>query len=259
MSWRVRPLQRVLCHSRRYVSREADAAENVLDEREKELGRLLKDDFASIRAKYATPKNPIVLAHGLFGFDELHLFGKHLAGLQYWRGIREALRKNNIEVITTSVTPSGSIEARAAELAAQIATKANGRKVNIIAHSMGGLDARYMISQLKPKNLTVLSLTTIATPHRGSAFADFVFDRIGAKHVPLAYKLLETIGMETGAFSQLTRKYMSETFNPKTPDLPDVRYYSYGASLEPRIWTTFRISHNIIKRMEGAANDGLVR
>ena len=44
-----------------------------------------------------------------------------------------------------------------------------------------GLDARYMISRLKPPNVDVLSLTTIASPHRGSAFADYVFDRIGRK------------------------------------------------------------------------------
>lgn len=45
-----------------------------------------------------------------------------------------------------------------------------------------GLDARYMISQLKPENVKVLSLTTIATPHRGSAFADHVFERIGREN-----------------------------------------------------------------------------
>ena len=45
--------------------------------------------------------------------------------------------------------------------------------------SYSGLDARYMISQLKPPNVKVLSLTTVASPHRGSAFADYVFDSIG--------------------------------------------------------------------------------
>jgi triacylglycerol lipase len=40
-----------------------------------------------------------------------------------------------------------------------------------------------MISRLQPPDVTVLSLTTIATPHRGSAFADYMFDRIGRKYV----------------------------------------------------------------------------
>ena len=48
---------------------------------------------------------------------------------------------------------------------------------------ISGLDARYMISRLEPLNVNVLSLTTIASPHRGSAFADYVFDRIGRKPV----------------------------------------------------------------------------
>lgn len=98
----------------------------------------------------ATPKHPIVLAHGLMGFDELRLAGNLLPGIQYWRGITEAMRANGIEVILTSVPASASIEERAAKLGQDIATKANGKSVNIIAHSMGGLDARYMISQLKP-------------------------------------------------------------------------------------------------------------
>lgn len=38
------------------------------------------------------------------------------------------------------------------------------------------------------------------------------------------YKILEKFGLETGAFSQLTRKYMAEDFNPKTPDLEGVKY-----------------------------------
>jgi hypothetical protein len=36
--------------------------------------------------------------------------------------------------------------------------------------------------------------------------------------------------VETGAFSQLTRKYMSETFNPNTPDVDDVRCVPVASS-----------------------------
>ncbi len=81
-----------------------------------------------------TPKHPIILAHGLLGFSELRLFGSHLPGIQYWRGIQDALMMNDIEVITTTVPPLESIETRAAILASQIADKANGKKVNIIAY-----------------------------------------------------------------------------------------------------------------------------
>lgn len=69
--------------------------------------------------------------------------------------------------------------------------------------------------------------------------------------------MLEFFGFETGAFSQLTQKYMKGEFNPKTPDREGVRYYSYGAACNPRLWSMFRQSHRIIKKVEGE-NDGLV-
>lgn len=116
------------------------------------LGRAIVDDFATIRSKYRkalqvsssvdsmrslnrteTPKNPVVLAHGLLGFDELHLAGHNLPGIHYWRGIAEAMSKNGIEVITTHVPASSSIEERAAKLSSDIETKAKGKSVNIIA------------------------------------------------------------------------------------------------------------------------------
>jgi triacylglycerol lipase len=191
------------------------------------------------------------------GFNELHLAGNLLPGVQYWRGITEAMRANGIEVITASVPASGSIEERALKLGQDIAEKANGKSVNIIAHSMGGLDARYMISQLQPDNVQVLSLTTIATPHRGSAFADYCFDEIGERHLPYLYKLVSALGLGTGAFKQLTRKYMAEEFNPRTPDDPTVRYFSYGATVTPGLLSAFRQPHKVMDRMEGP-NDGLV-
>lgn len=81
-----------------------------------------------------TPKNPIVLAHGLFGFDQLHLAGSIFPGLHYWRGITAALEANGIEVITASVPASGSIEKRAQKLSEDIEKKAGGKSVNIVAY-----------------------------------------------------------------------------------------------------------------------------
>lgn len=205
----------------------------------------------------ATPKNPIVLAHGFLGFDELRLAGNLLPGVHYWRGITYALRENGIKVITTSVPATGSIEERAEKLGKDIAAKADGKSVNIIAHSMGGLDVRFMISRLKPDNVEVLSLTTIATPHRGSAFADFCFEEIGPDYLPHFYRFFESIGVGTGAFSQLTTKYMQEVFNQSTPDVPGVKYFSYGATFYPSIWSAFRRSQRVVEGREGP-NDGLV-
>jgi triacylglycerol lipase len=191
------------------------------------------------------------------GFTELRLAGDLLPAVQYWRGITEAMVANGIEVIAASVPATGSIEERAEKLGKDIAAKANGKSVNIIAHSMGGLDARYMISKLHPDNVDVLSLTTIATPHRGSSFADYCFEEIPPNVVPRVYKTLEDMGFNTGAYIQLTTKYMREQFNPNTPDVPGVQYFSYGASFNPDFWSAFRFPHKIVQKREGL-NDGLV-
>ncbi|KAI4756087.1 alpha/beta-hydrolase [Aureobasidium sp. EXF-12344] len=238
------------------VTRQEKAEDPRLKE---EFGDLvIEDQYAILREKYDTPKNPIILAHGLMGFEELNIVPKAIApGLQYWRGIREALAAKGIEVITATVPPSGSIEARAQKLSEDIHKKAKGKSVNIIATPLSGLDSRYMISQLKPANVKVLSLTTVATPHYGSSFADVMFSWIGPTNIPKLYKVLEFFGFETGAFSQLTQKYMRENFNPKTPDREGIAYYSYGATVDPRFWSMFRQSHRIIQKLEGE-NDGLV-
>ncbi|KDN68880.1 putative triacylglycerol lipase [Colletotrichum sublineola] len=214
-----------------------------------DIGRVCRD----------TPKHPIVLAHGLLGFAELRL-GSYVPPIHYWRGISESLStlSGPSNIITASVPPSGSIEERAAKLGADIAAKAGGRAVNIVAHSMGGLDARYMISHLKPANVKVMSLVTVATPHRGSAFADFLLDGRGPIKLANLYGLIERAGLGTQAFEQLTQKYMAEEFNPRTPDSDEVRYFSYGACTDrPPLLSPFRQSHRILEEAEGA-NDGLV-
>jgi triacylglycerol lipase len=246
---------RWLCSSQR---RRAGEEKPIDGKSQESVERLIKDDFAAFKEKYRTPKYPIVLAHGLMGFDELRLAGKYLPGIQYWRGIKEAMHKNDIEVITTSVPTTGSIKQRAYALLEQLDEKAAGRSVNIVAHSMGGLDARYLISNIRPSKFHVKSLTTIATPHRGSSAADIVLREIGDEHLPGIYKLLARLKIDSGAFSQLTRKYMEEEFNPTTtPDDPNVRYFSYGASATPSVFSVFRISHDLIEVLEGP-NDGLV-
>ncbi|KAI7278911.1 alpha/beta-hydrolase [Hortaea werneckii] len=214
---------------------------------------IIHDQFSVLRSSYRVPKYPIILAHGLLGFDELRIAGPNMPGIEYWYGIRDALAARDIQVMTATVPPSGSIEARAQKLSEDIERKAGGREVNIIA----GLDSRYMISQLKPPNVIVKSLTTISTPHRGSAFADYMFKSIGMTNIPKLYHALEFFGLETGAFEQLTQEYMTNSFNPRTPDLEGVKYYSYGALLRPTLTSVFRKSHQIVDSIEGP-NDGLV-
>ncbi|KAK0642853.1 Lipase 2 [Lasiodiplodia hormozganensis] len=225
------------------VTRASDPRIDDLD-----LGHKYHDEFAALRDKYDKPKYPIVLAHGLFGFDELRLAGPLLPSVQYWRGVREALEANDIEVITTAVPPSGSIEERGEKLAEMIASQAQGKSVNIIAHSMVqfGLPGQRVDD---PAGLRM---------HREDWIRDYVMEQIGAENLTKVYGLLRTFKVDTGAFAQLTRKYMQEEFNPKTPDREGVKYYSYGATLEPERWSSFKQLHDLVEVLEKAPNDGLV-
>src|SRR5256885_9445421 len=118
---------------------------------------------------------PIVLQHGLFGFGELQI-GK--LKLSYFHGIDRAFGERGYPVIVSRVHPTGSIELRATQLKSTILRKLKALKtpkterVVIFAHSMGGLDARYMISRLGMDD-RVSALVTITTPHRGSSYADW--------------------------------------------------------------------------------------
>ncbi|ANB11135.1 Tgl2p [Sugiyamaella lignohabitans] len=233
---------------------------------------LLKHEFENLKAKYTPTKYPIILCHGLFGFDTLKSPVPIIVkDLSYWHGIKEALVDAGAKVLSASVPPVGPIETRAEYLAQVIERwvkeenldNGNGEsdeplKLNLIGHSMGGLDARYMISVLKPPNIKVLSLTTIVTPHQGTSFADHIF-----KENPLYItKLLKAIACvggveEPSGIKQLTTEHMQNAFNPHVPDDKDVYYSSYGARIGSRWTTVLKYSADYIKSVEGD-NDGLV-
>src|SRR5262249_46024994 len=99
--------------------------------------------------------------------------------------------------------------------------------VNIIAHSMGGLDARHLISRLGFSG-RVRSLTTVATPHRGSALAEwFVINY--RDRVPLL-RGLEALGVNVDGFRDCCPE-ACRAFNAVTPDAAGVRYFSFGGAV----------------------------
>jgi triacylglycerol lipase len=116
----------------------------------------------------AKTKYPIVLAHGLFGFDEL--FGV----VEYWYGIPGDLRERGAKVYVTTVTQAESSEVRGEQLLDQVETivAISGKpKVNLIGHSQGGLDVRY-VAAVRPD--LIASVTAVAGPHKGADLADFL-------------------------------------------------------------------------------------
>lgn len=129
------------------------------------------------------PRYPIVLCHGLYGFDVRGPFW----GLEihYWASVLDILReKVGAEVIVRGVPGTGAIADRAEKLHTYLASDESGVKgkpINFVAHSMGGLDARHIISVIKPspEDYKPVSLTTICTPHKGSPFMDWCNANVG--------------------------------------------------------------------------------
>lgn len=121
---------------------------------------------------YAKTKYPIVLAHGMAGFDEL--FGVY----DYWYGIPGALRDKGARVYVTEVSQFNATELRGEQLLAQVETivAITGKpKVHLIGHSHGGLDVRYVAS-VRPD--LVASVTAVGSPHKGADLADFLRDNV---------------------------------------------------------------------------------
>ena len=195
-------------------------------------------------------RSAIVLVHGLFGFDRLRVGPWTL--LSYFPGIPEAFRAAGNRVLTPCLSPSEGVVTRAAQLKDFLDREAPGETVHLIAHSMGGLDARYLISRLDMAG-RVLSLTTLGTPHRGSPFADW-----GIRHVePLVGPVFDLMGLSRQAFHDLTTAGC-RTFNEQVADAPGVRYFSVAGQFTSN-WLTpeWQLPYHIVAQAEGA-NDGIV-
>jgi triacylglycerol lipase len=180
----------------------------------------------------APPRAPIVLVHGLLGFDRVRVGPVTL--LRYFPGIEDALAVAGHRVAVPSLSKTRGVAHRAEELRRFVLDRFPNDKVHLVAHSMGGLDARHMISRLGMHD-RVLSLTTIGTPHRGSAFADWGVRRLGRSVKPV----LNFWGVPTDAFDDLTTESCAR-FTEETPDAPGVRYYSVAGAcpteLLPWVW-----------------------
>ncbi|KAG8832174.1 hypothetical protein FRC17_001814 [Serendipita sp. 399] len=246
-----------------------DGNKELVDEMLKEDDRAptVEQEAESIRKKYLTPKLPIVFCHGLLGFDSVSL-GASFASLQitHWRGIKEVLEENGIEILITKVPATSGVEERAKVLEEAITATFAGREIHLIGHSMGGLDCRYLASRIRPTKFKIRSVTTIATPHRGSYFADWFLDAIGKTNIPSIVAFLDYLpngGGDGKAFEGLTREAMKK-FNEEVPDVEDVLYFSWGAACQPSLVDPFKQvtgarvwPHGVILEKEGP-NDGLV-
>ena len=193
---------------------------------------------------------PIVLVHGLLGFGRLRM-GQWVFA-DYFRGIPEALEKAGNRVLAPSLSLTGGIAERAGQLKEFLDRETPNEPVHLIGHSMGGLDARYLISRLAMAQ-RVLSLTTLGTPHRGTTFADWGLSRLARYVRPL----FDFSNISYQAFYDLTAAH-AEEFNARTPDRPNVRYFSVAGRIEAsRRRPQWALAAHILEKAEGP-NDGVV-
>jgi triacylglycerol lipase len=195
-------------------------------------------------------RSPIVLVHGLFGFDQVRM--GPLVLVDYFHGIPPVLRAAGNRVLVPKLSPTASIASRAIQLKAFIDRESPGEPVHLIGHSMGGLDSRYMITHLGMAS-RVLSLTTLGTPHRGSPFADWAL----ARFARLFGTILDRLGIPRQAFDDLTVA-RCKTFNDETPNAQGVRYFSVAGHHRMH-WSNppWRLTAPVVARAEGP-NDGIV-
>jgi triacylglycerol lipase len=193
----------------------------------------------------------IVLHHGLFGMSN---FQVGPLKMEYFRGIADAFGSRGHAVTVTKVHPTGSVALRATQLKQTMLERAGGGKYVIIAHSMGGLDARHMIAHLGMAD-RVRALVTISAPHRGSSYADWCLKHVG--HRLGGIRLAKMLNLDIDALEDLTLDGCAR-FNERTPNVGTVKYFSISASrpwyqVPPWAMHAWRV----INAVEGA-NDGLV-
>lgn len=207
---------------------------------------------------------PVVLMHG-FGVGASIRRGGHLH--------KQALhlRSRGVQAIAPNVSPYNTVRSRTAtwdKRLSHVLEETGTDRLVLIAHSMGGLDARYLISKMGWHEVVDV-LVTVSTPHRGSAIASLVLDQpdLVRDWVSDVADWVGTHILKDGsadirtALTELTPEYMETTFNPEVPDHPDVAYWSYGCQAgkgtSVPIAPLFRYLNTYLYEREGL-NDGIV-
>ena len=203
-------------------------------------------------------KYPIVLIHGT-GFRDYKK-------LNYWGRVPKALTAEGADIYYGCQDCWGTIEYNSSIIknnVLDVISKTGAEKVNLIAHSKGGLEARYMICELGMEQY-IASLTTISTPHHGSKTVDKFYNyptflyKLISFFVNIYFKILGDKEPDFYTASRQFSTYFCERFNTKIINSREIFYQSYASIMKNSFSDILMaVPHSVVKIFEGD-NDGLV-
>ena len=196
------------------------------------------------------------------------MFFRDFDHFNYWGRIPAELEKNGATIYYGEHNSAAAVNDSALELEKrikEIVQQTGCGKVNIIAHSKGGLDSRTAIATTSARQY-VASLTTINTPHRGCEFADYLLGEIPQKQQEMIAKQYKTVAAKLGdknpdflaAVYDLTSEKCRER-NEIIHNDPDIYYQSVGSVMNEASSGQFPLNftYRLVKYFDGE-NDGLV-
>jgi triacylglycerol lipase len=197
----------------------------------------------------------IVLVPGLFGFDR---FGP----VEYFNGVASHLEQTfpGLHVKAATTNPLGSVAKRADILAQQIGLLFGPEEIHLVAHSMGGLDARFLVSRNLIVGAQVRTIVTIATPHSGSPVATLLDRGNPLNALPgLANAFLDELRNNLNAVDDLSEQGAA-LINEQCPDVPHIRYLEIaGTGRDGSMPTSLLLAPTyLFVRAKAGANDGVV-
>ena len=208
--------------------------------------------------KNTKTKYPILMLHGV-GFRDLKW-------PLYWGRIPSVLSDTGSELFYGNQDCWARVEDNAKTIKArirQILEETNSGKINIIAHSKGGLEARMAASSLGMGKY-IASITTIGTPHRGSKTINRLLKAPDSLFNIASFAVDNWIGLIGDTkpnFYAVCRDFSTEyaeRFNAENPDVPGVYYQSFAGVMKTPLSDINLSTANIIVKLIEGDNDGLV-
>ena len=203
-------------------------------------------------------KYPLLMVHGVFFRD--------FKFPPYWGRIPAELEKNGAKIFYGKHQSAASVVDSAEELKQrieEICNETDCEKVNVIAHSKGGLDIRETL-RLCPEKIA--SVTTVNTPHRGCLFADFLLEKVPEnmqEKIAKGYNAVaKKIGDKSPDFLAAVRDLTAEKcekFDKTHPISENIFCRSVGSVLTHPSGGKFPLNftYRLAKYFDGK-NDGLV-